>query len=75
MAKNNGSKLTPAASAVFGEWYSINGESASPEDGEVMAAKGLPFGDYWVASDFVLKLRTFSEIKPRQRIHIHASIH
>ena len=37
-----------------------------------MAAKGLPFGDYWVASDFVLKLRTFSEIKPRQRIHIHA---
>ena len=64
--KNNGSKLTPAASAVFGKWYSINGEFASPEDGEVMAAKGLPFGDYWVASDFVLKLRTFSEIKHRE---------
>ena len=65
--KNNGSKLTPAASAVFGEWYSINGGSASPEDGEVMAARGLPFGDYWVAGDFVLKLQ-----KPAFRGPLHA---
>lgn len=64
-------KLTPAPSAVFGKWYSINGELASPADAEVMAARGLPFGDYWVASDFVCKLRAASEIIPRRGIKMH----
>jgi hypothetical protein len=61
MAASN-SKLTPAALAVVGfatvasatkahEWYSINGEPASPEEGGVMAARGLPLGDYWVRND------------------------
>ena len=67
----NGSKLMRGAS-VLGKWYSINGELASSEDAEVMAARGLPFGDYWVARDFVRKLQTDSEIKPRQRIHLRA---
>ena len=40
-----------------------------------MAARGLPFGDYWVASDFVRQLRTVSEIDPRRRVHIHTAIH
>ena len=62
MLASNGSELMPAALAVFGfatvvsdakteESYSINGEPASPEDAEVMAARGLPFGDYWVRND------------------------
>jgi hypothetical protein len=54
-------------SAVFGKWYSINGKPSSAEDGGVMAARGLPFGDYWVASDFVRQLRTVSEIDPWHR--------
>jgi hypothetical protein len=60
MARRDGWRLTPAARAIFGEWYSINGVPASPEDGAVMAARGLPYGDYRVANDFVLRLRAAS---------------
>src|SRR4029077_837377 len=75
MAVSSGWKLTPEASAVFGKWYSINGKPASTEDGGVMAARGLPCGGYWVASDFVRQLRTVSEIDPWRRVHIHTAIH
>jgi hypothetical protein len=75
MAVSSGWKLTPEASAMFGKWYSINGKPASAEDGGVMAARGLPFGDYWVASEFVRRLRTVSEIDPWRRVHIHTAIH
>jgi hypothetical protein len=62
MAASNSSKLTPAALAVVGfataayparalEWYSINGVPATPEAAGVMAARGLPIGDYWVRND------------------------
>ena len=62
MTASNGSKLTPAALAVVGlatvaysakahEWYSINGVQAAPADAGVMAARGLPIGDYWVRND------------------------
>jgi hypothetical protein len=75
MAVSSGWKLTPEASTVFGKWYSINGKPASAEDGGVMAARGLPFGDYWVASEFARRLRTVYEIDPRLRVHIHPAIH
>jgi hypothetical protein len=75
MAVSCGWKLTPEASAVFGKWYSINGKPASAEDGGIMAARGLPFGDYWVSSDFVRRLRTVSEIDPRRTVRIHTAIH
>jgi hypothetical protein len=58
MAAGNGSRLTPAmlagfgfapaVSAASGQEYSINGQPVSVEDAGVMAARGLPFGDYWV---------------------------
>jgi hypothetical protein len=48
MAVSNGTKLTPGASGVFGQWYSIHGKLASPEDAEVMAARGLPLGAHLV---------------------------
>ena len=60
MATSDGWRLTPAARAIFGEWYSIDGEPASREDAAVMAARGLPYGDYRVANDFVRKLRAVS---------------
>ena len=60
MARCYGWHLTPAARAIFGEWYSINGAPASPEDAAVMAAMGLPYGHYRVANDFVRKLRAVS---------------
>ena len=69
MATSN--DLTSTASRVFGEWYFINGVPASLEDAEVLAARGLPYGDYWVAGDFVRKLRTITEIRPRHHITIH----
>jgi hypothetical protein len=75
MAASDGWKVTPPGSAIFGEWYSINGRPASPEDTEVMAARGLPYGDYRVANDFVSMLRAVSEFGPRQRIRIHSSLH
>ena len=57
-----GSKMTPAGLAVLGfataavaaeahDWYYINGQPASSEDALVMAARGLPFADYWVRND------------------------
>ena len=62
MAPSNSLKLTTAALAFVGfataaypakahEWYSINGVPASPEAAGVMAARGLPIGDYWVRND------------------------
>ena len=66
MAATSDSRMTSTASTVFGEWYFINGAPASLEDAEVLAARGLPRGDYWVADDFVRKLRTI-----RRRITIH----
>jgi hypothetical protein len=67
MAETNDSKrLSSTASRVFGEWYFINGVPASLEDAEVLAARGLPRGDYWVTDDFVRKLRTI-----RRQITIH----
>ena len=42
MVASIGTKLTHAASAVFRQWYSVSEELASPEDDEVMAARGLP---------------------------------
>jgi hypothetical protein len=60
-ATGKGSKMTPAALAVLGfaaassaqahGWYTINGEPASSDDAQVMAARGLPFADYWVRHD------------------------
>jgi hypothetical protein len=64
-------RLTSSASRGFGEWYFINGVPASLEDAEMLVARGLPYGDYWVASDFVRKLRTITEIKPQRQIAIH----
>jgi hypothetical protein len=52
-------------------WYFINGAPASLEDGEVLAARGLPQEDYWVANDFVRKLRSVTELGPRRHITIH----
>jgi len=75
MRASKAPKLTPLPSAVFGEWYVINGKSASPEDAEVMAARGLPLGDYWVANDFVRKLRAVPGTELRRRNHIRASVH
>ena len=60
MARRDGWRLTPAARAIFGEWYSINRAPASPEDAAVIVARGLPYGDYRVANDFVRKLRAAS---------------
>jgi len=62
MAASNGPKLAAAALAAVGfataadpamarESYSINGSPAPPEAAVVMAARGLPFGDYWVRND------------------------
>jgi hypothetical protein len=63
--------LTSTASRAFAGWYFVNGVPASLEDAEVLAARGLPHGDYWVARDFIRKLRTLTEIQPRRRITIH----
>jgi hypothetical protein len=71
MTANNALRLTSTASRVFAEWYFINGLPASLEDAEVLATRGLPHGDYWVARDFVRKLRTLTEIKSRSHITIH----
>ena len=71
MAASNDSTRLTSTSSVFGEWYFINGAPASLEDAAVLAARGLPHGDYRVASDFVRKLRTISEIKPWRTITIH----
>ena len=71
MAASNALKLTSTASRVFAGWYFINGVPASLEDAEVLAARSLPHGDYWVARDFVPKLRTLTEIKSRSHITIH----
>jgi hypothetical protein len=68
---NDSTRLTCTGSRGFGEWYFINGAPASLEDAEMLAARGLPHGDYWVARDFVRKLRAISESKPRRRIAIH----
>ena len=70
-ASNDSTRLTSTTSRVFGEWYFINGVPASLEDAEMLVARGLPYGDYWVASDFVRKLRTITEIKPQRQIAIH----
>jgi hypothetical protein len=70
-ANNDLSRLTSTASRVFAGWYFINGVPASLEDAEVLAARGLPHGDYLVASDFVSKLRAVTEIKYRHHITIH----
>ena len=70
-ASSDSTRPTCTASRVFGEWYFINGVPASLEDAEMLVARGLPYGDYWVASDFVRKLRTITEIKPRRHIAIH----
>jgi hypothetical protein len=49
----------------------INDAPASLEDAEVLAARGLPHGDYWVASDFVRELRAVVGIKPGKHVTIH----
>jgi hypothetical protein len=70
-ASNDSTRLTSAASRALAGWYFINGAPASLDDAEVLAARGLPHGDYWVAREFVRKLRTTIEIKPRRHITIH----
>ena len=67
-ASNDSTRLTSTTSRVFGEWYFIDGVPASLEDGEMLVARGLPHGDYWVASDFVRKLRAITAIEPRRYI-------
>ena len=71
MAARNTSKLAPAASAGCGEGYFLNGELASPEAAEVLVDKGLPFGDYWVASDFLRNLQMVCEARLRPTIRFH----
>jgi hypothetical protein len=56
-ASNDSTRLTSTAARVFAGWYFINGAPVSLDDAEVLAANGLPYGDYWVASDFVRELR------------------
>ena len=57
-----GSKMTPVGLAVLEfatavsvagayEWYYINRRPASTDDARIMAARGLPFADYWVRND------------------------
>jgi hypothetical protein len=70
MAASNDS-VTSTTARVFAGWYFINGAPTSVEDAEVLAASGLPHGDYWVASDFVRKLRAVTEMEPRRNITIH----
>ena len=70
-ARNDSTRVTSTASGGFGEWYFINGLPASLEDAEVLAARSLPHGDYWVARDFVPKLRTLTEIKFRSHVTTH----
>jgi hypothetical protein len=70
-ASNDSMWVTSTASAVFGEWYFINGLPASLEDAEVLAARGLPRGNYWVANDFVRKLRTVTDVDALHRLTIH----
>ena len=65
-ASNDLATLTSTRSRVLAGWYFVNGVPASLEDAEVLAARGLPHGDYWVARDFVRKLRTTTEIKHRR---------
>lgn len=61
-APGKGSKVTPAALAVLGlaaassaaethGCYTINGQPAYSDGARVMAARGLPFADYWVRHD------------------------
>jgi hypothetical protein len=70
-ASNDSTRLTSTASRVFGERYFINGLPASLEDAQVLAARGLPRGNYWVANDFVRKLRTVTKVKARRHLTIH----
>jgi hypothetical protein len=69
-ASSDATRLTSTTSRVFAGWFFINGVPASLEDAEVLAARGLPHGDYWVASDFIRMLRAVTEIKPRRHITI-----
>jgi hypothetical protein len=71
MAARNTSKLAPAASAGCGEGYFLNGELASPEAAQVLVDRGLPFGDYRVASDFLWNLQTVCETRLRPTIRFH----
>jgi hypothetical protein len=70
-ASNDLTRLTSTASRVFAGWYFINGMPASLEDAEVLAARSLPHGDYWVGRDFVPNLRALTDIKSRSHINIH----
>jgi hypothetical protein len=51
--------------------YFVNGAPALLEDAEVLAARGLPHGDYWVSRDSLRKLRTITELHHRHHIAIH----
>jgi hypothetical protein len=68
MASNDLTRLTSTASGLSAGWYFINGAPLSLEDAEVLAVRGLPNGDYRVASDFVRKLRAITAIEPRRYI-------
>ena len=70
-ASNDLTRLTSTASRVFAGWYFINGVPASLEDAEVLAARGLPRGNYWVANDFVRKLRTVTHVGALHHLTIH----
>jgi hypothetical protein len=70
MTVRNETRPTSSLSRALAGWYFINGEPASLDDAEVLANRGLPHGDYWVASDFVCKLRAVTETKLR-----HITVH
>jgi hypothetical protein len=72
MAKSNDlATVTSTRSRALAGGYFVNGVPASLEDAEVLAERGLPHGDYWVAGDFLRKLRTITKLKHRQHITIH----
>jgi hypothetical protein len=70
-ASNDLETPTSTRSRALAGWYFVNGVPASLEDADVLAARGLPHGDYWVARDFVRKLGTTTEIKHRRHVTIH----
>ena len=40
--------LAVSSAASAQNWYYVNNQSASPEVAQLMAARGLPFGYYWL---------------------------
>jgi hypothetical protein len=70
-ARNDSTRVTSTASGGFGEWYFINGLPASLEDAEVLVARGLPRGNYWVANGFVRKLRTVTDVAALHHLTVH----